>query len=172
MTIPRTSLLATLVDSYGVIHSRSLRSYDPCFARFYMCLLSLCLKNNTFETFCIFCPYILKNILSSSNPLGLQPLPLYFPCGKHRGRKCYPLRVLLLRHKDMLFMWDILLFLLSLCLYKDNRAEHGLRGFMPRNRVTPYECRRHEVRGCKPTTDTGVCKTRKVQTPVFQTIAW
>ena len=28
-----------------------------------------------------------------------------------------------------------------------NRAKHGLRGFMPRNIVTPYECRRHEVRG-------------------------
>ena len=42
------------------------------------------------------------------------------------------------------------MYLLSFCLYKDNRAEHGLRGFMPRNRVTPYECRRHEVRGCGP----------------------
>ena len=31
--------------------------------------------------------YVLKNILSSSNPLGLQPLPLYFTCVKHRGRK-------------------------------------------------------------------------------------
>ena len=56
----------------------------------------------------------------------------------------------------MLFMWDILLYLLFFCLYKDNRAEHGLRGFMPRNIITPYECRRHEVRGCKPPTDTGV----------------
>ena len=39
-------------------------------------------------------------MVTSSNPLGLQPLPLYFPCGKHMGRKCYPLRVLLLRHKN------------------------------------------------------------------------
>ena len=27
------------------------------------------------------------------------------------------------------------------------RAKHGLRGFKPRDIVTPYECRRHEVRG-------------------------
>ena len=26
-------------------------------------------------------------MVTSSNPLGLQPLPLYFPCGKHMGRK-------------------------------------------------------------------------------------
>ena len=36
--------------------------------------------------------YVLKNILSSSNPLGFQPLPLYFPCGKHMGRKGHPVR--------------------------------------------------------------------------------
>ena len=41
------------------------------------------------------------------------------------------------------------------------RAKHGLRGFMPRNRVTPYECRRHEVRGGGHPPDTGVWKTRK-----------
>ena len=40
-------------------------------------------------------------MVTSSNPLGLQPLPLYFPCGKHMGRKCYPLRVLLLRQKNI-----------------------------------------------------------------------
>ena len=40
-TIPRTSPLATLVGSYGVIHSRSLRSYDPCFARFYIYFMYL-----------------------------------------------------------------------------------------------------------------------------------
>ena len=65
-----------LVGSYGATYSRSLRSCDPCFARHFMELLS-------------------------SNPLGLQPLPLYFPCGKHMGRKCNPLRVLLLRHKNI-----------------------------------------------------------------------
>ena len=42
-----------------------------------------------------------------------------------------------------------LLYLLSLCLYKDNRAKYGLRGFMPRNIITPYECRRHEVQGSR-----------------------
>ena len=33
--------------------------------------------------------YVLKNILSSTNPLGLQPLPLYFTYVKHMGRKGY-----------------------------------------------------------------------------------
>ena len=47
----------------------------------------------------------------------------------------------------MFFVGEILMYLLSFCLYKDIRAEHGLRGFMPRNIITPYECRRHEVRG-------------------------
>ena len=36
--------------------------------------------------------YVLKNILSSSNPLGLQPLPLYFTYVKHMGRKGHPVR--------------------------------------------------------------------------------
>ena len=64
----------------------------------------------------------------SSNPLGLQPLPLYFPCVKHMGRKCYPLRVLLLRHKNIrniFFVYEILLSLLSLCLRKIIRREVG-----------------------------------------------
>ena len=49
VTMPRTSPLAMLVGSYGVIHSRSLRSCDPCFARLYMYLMSLCLK----KIFCL-----------------------------------------------------------------------------------------------------------------------
>ena len=40
----------------------------------------------------IICLYVLKNILSSSNPLGFQPLPLYFTFVKHMGRKGYPVR--------------------------------------------------------------------------------
>ena len=52
--------------------------YKTSSGEVFLHLLSLCLK---------------KNILSSSNPLGLQPLPLYFPCGKHMGRKDYFLSV-------------------------------------------------------------------------------
>ena len=37
----------------------------------------------------------------------------------------------------MFFVGENSFVLLSSCLYKDNRAEHGLRGFMPRNIITP-----------------------------------
>ena len=86
-------------------------------------------------------------MVTSSNPLGLQPLPLYFPRGKHMGRK---------GHHAYGFHREV-----------KTRAKYGLRGFMPRNRVTPYECRRHEVRGCKPSSDTGVWKTRKCVNSLF-----
>ena len=65
--IPRTSPLATLVGSYGATYSRSSWSCDPCFARLF------------YGT----------SVLLSSNPLGLQPLPLYFTYVKHMGRKGY-----------------------------------------------------------------------------------
>jgi hypothetical protein len=48
------------------------------------------------------------------------------------------------------------------------RAKHELRGFMPRNIVTPYECRRHEVRGSEHLPDNGVWQTRKGLNPGFQ----
>ena len=34
-------------------------------------------------------PLYVPYVLLSSNPLGLQPLPLYFTCVKHMGRKGY-----------------------------------------------------------------------------------
>ena len=67
--------------------------YKTSSGEVFLHLLSLCLK---------------KNILSSSNPLGLQPLPLYFLCVKHRGRKGYHARG---------FYREVKI-----------RAEHGFRG--------------------------------------------
>ena len=103
VTIPRTSPLATLVGLYGVIHSRSLRSYDSCFARFYMCLLSLCLK----KIFCL-----------PPTPSACSHSPYIFRAENTWGEKV-TVCVLLLRHKNIRnisFVGEILMFLLSFCL--------------------------------------------------------
>ena len=114
VTLPRTSPLATLVGSYGATHSRSMRSCDPCFARplhllvskkinprrayVSYVLLSKKINPHACGLFFLLCSIEIGEVLPCNggvriirkqtiNPLGLQPLPLYFLYRKHRGRK-------------------------------------------------------------------------------------
>jgi hypothetical protein len=141
----------------------------------YYVFLFLCLYKSPMQGLCPLCSFVYNpprravgtlfysvrryrhkgNILRHKNIRTYSLRVVYFSSSARRNRGGVALR----RRGSK--SHACLMSLLFFCLRKipggvKNRAEHGLRGFMPRNIVTPYECRRHEVRGGGHPPDIGV----------------